>query len=187
MSHPVLYDLSAWGDTVKHKYCTAVDPVTSTHNDNLWMKWSLHNDVLSLDTLPTLNPVCSVTGETGGFTAMQPRPGQVTAQFKQSAGVLTEDAISWTMCIFVYESLCLYIMVTWCWLDWTPRWWRHRASVTPTPVRGYDWARYFIWQSAMGGKHLQWQHNCPHCSRSLTFRTVWGFTSVSCLLKKLTR
>lgn len=56
-----------------------------------------HNDVLSLDTLLTLNPVCSAKGELGGLTTTQPhlgKTGQLAAQLKQRAGVLTEDTIS---------------------------------------------------------------------------------------------
>lgn len=53
--------------------------------------------IKAVDTLLALNPVCSVKGELEGLTAMQPHLGksvQLTAQLKERAGVLIEDAIS---------------------------------------------------------------------------------------------
>lgn len=70
-------NLAALGDAVIQKYCTRVDPVTSGQNNNPWVQWStLHNDMLSLDTLLTMSPVCSLKGELGGLTAMQPHLGK---------------------------------------------------------------------------------------------------------------
>lgn len=56
-------------------------------------------------------PVCSVKGELGGLTATQPhlgKSGQLAAQLKRGAGVLTEDATTWMMSVCGYESLWAY-------------------------------------------------------------------------------
>lgn len=108
MSHPVLlwFNSSRWH--CQNKYCTSVDPLTSRHNHYLWIKCS-HNGVLSLDTLLRLKPVSSVKAELGRLTARQPHLEKWDRlQLKQSAGVLTEVAVIWTMWFSVFESLCVY-------------------------------------------------------------------------------
>lgn len=116
MSHPVLYEFEDLEVTLSHRYCIPLYSVTSRHNNHLWMKWRpSHNDVQSLDTLLTPNPVYSVKGELGGLAAIQTplgKYGQLTALLKWRAGVLTEDTLSQMMHVSLYGSLCLYIAVT---------------------------------------------------------------------------
>lgn len=70
-----------------------MDSVISRHSNNLWMKWpNSHYDVLHLDTLVTLSPICSVKGEMGGGTFKKVR--KLTAQSEQRAAVLFEATIS---------------------------------------------------------------------------------------------